>query len=129
LNIALDRSEDSKLSIKGYDHSKPEIGDWSRIDNESNYEAFQEVLQTDQLGDYIKEEEVCITTNYRGLRQSRLKELLKERGLLGLGLRRAEMVEILQEDDRISQLYCTELQMENYHCSSNNVGSYYDFQL
>jgi hypothetical protein len=33
---------------------------------------------------------------------------MKERELKGLGLRRAEMVEVLQEDDRISQLPCTE---------------------
>ena len=31
LNIALDGSEDSKLLIKGYEHGKPEIGDWSRM--------------------------------------------------------------------------------------------------
>jgi hypothetical protein len=131
LNIASNGSEDSKLSIKGYDHGKPEIGDWSRIDynNDNNYEDFQELLETNELDEFIKEEEVCITTNYRGLRRSRLQELLKERGLPGLGLRRAEMVEVLQEDDRISQLYCTEWQIENYHCSSNNVGRYYDFQL
>jgi hypothetical protein len=40
LNIASNGSEDSKLSIKGYEHGKPEIGDWSRIDD--NYEGFQE---------------------------------------------------------------------------------------
>ena len=33
LNIASNGSEDSKLSIKGYEHGKPEIGDWSKIDN------------------------------------------------------------------------------------------------
>jgi len=54
---------------------------------------------------------------------------MKERGLQGLGLRRAEMVEILQEDDGISQLYCTEWQIENYSYNSNNTGTYYSFQL
>ena len=53
-------------------------------------------------------EEVCITTNYRGLLRSRLQELMKERGLKEISKRRAEMVEILQKDDQISQLYCTE---------------------
>ena len=128
LNIALNGLEDSKLSIKGYDHGKPEIGDWSRY-NDCNYEDFQELPETNELDEFIKEEEVCITTNYRGLWRSRLVELMKERGLQGLGLRRAEMVEVLQEDDRISQLYCTEWQIENYHYSSNNVGRCYDFQL
>ena len=42
--------------------------------------------------------------NYRGLLRSRLRELIKERGLKGISKRRAEMVEILQEDDRISQI-------------------------
>jgi hypothetical protein len=70
------------------------------------------------LDGFIKEEEVYITTNYRGLLRSRLQGLMKERGLTGLGLRRAEMVEVLQEDDWISQLYCTEWQLENYHYNS-----------
>ena len=106
LNIASNGSEDSKLSIKGYEHGKPEIGDWSQIDNDDdNYKDFQEVPQTDELDEFIREEEVCITTNYRGLLRSRLRELMKERGLKGLGLRRAQMVEVLQEDDRISQLH------------------------
>ncbi len=111
LNIASDGSEDSKLSIKGYEHGKLEIGDWSQIncdDDDGNYEDFQEFPQTDELDEFIKEEEVCITSNYRGLQRSRLQELMKERGVQRLGLRRAEMVEFLQEDDRISQLYCTE---------------------
>jgi hypothetical protein len=38
LNIALDGSEDSKLSIKSYEHSKLEIGDWSQIND--NYDSF-----------------------------------------------------------------------------------------
>jgi hypothetical protein len=106
LNIASNGLEDSKLSIKGYEHRKPEIGDWSQIndDDDSNHKDFQEVPQTGELDEFIKEEEVCITTNYRGLLRSRLKELIKERGLKGISKRRAEMVEILQEDNRISQL-------------------------
>ena len=108
LNIASNGSEDSKLSIKGYEHGKLEIRDWSQIDDDNvNYKDFQEVPQTDELDEFIMEEEVCITTNYRGLLRSRLRELMKERGLKGLGLRRAQMVEVLQEDDRISQLHCT----------------------
>jgi hypothetical protein len=107
LNIASNRSEDSKLLVKGYEHGKLEIGDWSRIDDDDNYKGFQEVPQTDELDEFIREEEVCITTNYRGLLRSRLQELMKERGLKGLRLRRAEMVEILQEDNQISQLPCT----------------------
>jgi hypothetical protein len=79
-----------------------------QIDNVSNYKGFQEVPQTDELDEFIKEEEICITTNYCGLRCSRLQELIKEQGLQALGLRRAEVVDFLQEDDRISQLYCTE---------------------
>ena len=97
LNIASDGSEDSKLSIKGYENGKLEIGNWLRIDD--NYEGFQEVPQTDELDEFIIEEEVCITTNYRGLRWSKLEELIKKRGLPCLGLQRAEMVEVLQEDD------------------------------
>jgi hypothetical protein len=109
LNIASNGSEDLKLSIKGYEHGKPEIGDWSQIDDDdSNYKGFQEVPKTDELDEFIKEEEVCITTNYRGLTRPRLQELMKERGLKGFSKRRAEMVEILQKDDQISQLYCTE---------------------
>ena len=98
MNIASNGLEDSKLSIKGYEHGKLEIGDWSRIDDD-HYKDFQEVPQTDKLDEFIREEEVCITTNYRGLLRSRLWELMKERGLKGLGLRRAQMVEVLQEDD------------------------------
>jgi hypothetical protein len=121
-----------KLSIKGYKYSKPEIGDWLQINcnnDSSNYKGFWELLQTDKLDKFIKEEEVCITSNYRGLLQSKLQELIKERGLQGLALGRAEMVEVLQEDDRISQLHCTEWQIENYHYNSNNTGKYYNFQL
>ena len=80
LNIAPDGSEDSKLSIKGYENRGLEIGDWLQVDN---YEDYQEILQVDELDEYIKEEEVCITTNYRGLRRSRLQEIMKERGLGG----------------------------------------------
>jgi hypothetical protein len=107
LSIASNGSEDSKLSIKGYQHGKLEIGDWSQIDD-SNYEGFQEVPQTGELDEFIMKEEVCITTNYRGLPRSRMRELIKDRGLKGVSKRRAEMVEILQKDDQISQLYCTE---------------------
>jgi hypothetical protein len=47
LNIASNGSEDSKLSIKGYEHGKPEIGDWSQINNDNgNYKGFQELPQT-----------------------------------------------------------------------------------
>jgi hypothetical protein len=127
LNIASNGSEDSKLSIKGYEHGKPEIGDWSRIDD--NYEDYYELPQTDELDEYIEEGEVCITTNYRGLLRSRLQEIIRERGLEGLSKTRAEMVEILQEDDRISRLYCIQWQIENYHCNSKNVGRYYEWQL
>jgi len=110
LNIASNGSEDSKLSIKGYDHGKPEIKDWSRIDNNdnNNYKRFQEVPKIDELDKFIQEEEVCITANYRGLTQPRLRELMKEKGLKEISKRRAEIVEILQKDDQISQLYCTE---------------------
>jgi len=71
-------------------------------------QGFQEVPKIDELDEFIQEEEVCITTNYRGLTRPRLQELMKERGLKGVSKRRAEMVEILQKDDQISQLYCTE---------------------
>ena len=40
LNIASNGSEDSKLSIKGYDHGKLEIGDWSQTDDNDNYKGF-----------------------------------------------------------------------------------------
>ena len=95
-------------------------------------EGFQEVLQlgNDELDEFIKGEEVYITTNYRGLQRSRLEELLKKRGLVYLGLRRAEMVEVLQKDDQISQLHCTEWQIENYyHCNSNSIGRFYSWNL
>jgi hypothetical protein len=129
LDIASDGSEDSKLSIKGYEHGKPEIGDWSQIDD-NNYEGFQEIPQkTDELEEFINVEEVCITSNYCGLQRSRLQELIKERGLQSIALRRANMVEILQEDDRISKLYCREWQIENYYHSSNTIGRYHSFQL
>jgi hypothetical protein len=100
LNIALNRSDDSKLSIKDYEHGKLEIGDWSQIDDD--YEGLQEVPKLDELDEFIQEEEVCITTNYRGLTRLRLRELMKERGLKGVSKKRAEMVEILQKDDQIS---------------------------
>ena len=77
-------------------------------DDGDNYKGFKEQPQTGESDEFIKEEEVCITTNYRGLRLSRLQELMKERGLQVSGLRRDEMVEFLQQDDYISQLYCTE---------------------
>jgi hypothetical protein len=59
LNIAPDGSEDSKLSIKGFENGGPEIGDWSQIDN---YEDYQELPCADELDEYIKEEE-CIICN------------------------------------------------------------------
>jgi hypothetical protein len=130
LNIASDGSEDSKLSIKGHEHGKPEIGDWSQIDDDDSIsKGFQEVLQNVELDEFIKEEVVCITTNYQGLQRSRLEELIKRRGLPYSGLRRAEMV-VLQENDRISQLYYTEWQIGNYyHYNSNNIGRFYSFIL
>jgi hypothetical protein len=108
LNLASDGSEDSKLSIKGYEHGKLEIGDWSKIDKDDcmELEGFQEIpLEKEELDEYIQEEEVCITINYRGLQRKRLEELIRKRGLPYSKLRRVEMVEALQEDDRISQLY------------------------
>ena len=56
LNIASDGSEDSKLSIKGYEHRKPEIGDWSKIDKDNCIElkGFQEIpLEKEELDKYI----------------------------------------------------------------------------
>jgi hypothetical protein len=133
LNIASDGLEDSKLSIKGYEHGKPEIGDWSKVNDDCIIlEGFQEVLQpeNDELDEFIKREEVCITTNYCGLQRKRLEELIKKRGFPYSGLRRAEMVEVLQKDDRISQLHCTEWQIENYYqCNSNSIGRFYSLQL
>jgi hypothetical protein len=86
LNISSNRSDDSKLSIKGYKHSKLDIGDWLQIDEDDdndndNYKSFKEQPQTGESDEFIKEDEVCITTNYRGLRLSKLQELMKERGL------------------------------------------------
>jgi hypothetical protein len=127
LNIASDGSEDSKLSIKGYEPGKPEIGDWSIID--PNYESFQELPKAETLDEYILENEVCITTNYRGLSRSRLQEVMKERGLEGYSKTRAEIVEILREQDYISNLYCNQWQIENYHWYFNNVYSYNEWQL
>jgi hypothetical protein len=101
LNIAPDGSEDSKLSIKGFENGGPEIGDWPQVDN---YEDYQELPCADELDEYIKEEEVCISTNYHGLRRSRLREIIMERGLEGSSKSRAEMVEILQEDDLIFKI-------------------------
>ena len=134
LNIASDGLEDSKLSIKGYEHGKLEIGDWSKVagDDYIILEGFQEVLQpeNDELDEFIKKEEVCISTNYRGLQRKRLEELIKKRGLPYSGLRRAKMVEVLQKDDQISQLHCTEWQIENYyHCNSNSIGRFYSWKL
>ena len=108
LNIPSNGSDDSKLSIKGYERGKPDIGDWSQIDDDDNYDDFKEQAQTGELDEFIKEDEVCITTNYRGLRRSRLLELMKERGVQGSTLRRAEMVEFLLQDDCISKLHCIE---------------------
>jgi DDE superfamily endonuclease len=125
LNIASDGSEDSKLSIKGYENGGPEIGDWSQIDN---YEDYQE-LPIGELEEYIKEEEIYITTNYRGLLRSRLIEILEERGLLGSLKSRADIVGILQENDKFLELYCNQWQIENYHCNTSNVGRYYEWQL
>jgi hypothetical protein len=81
LNIASNGSEDSKLSIEDYEHGQPEIGDWLQIDDYDSYESFQELLQADELDEFIKENEVCITSNYCGLRRSRLQEFLEERRL------------------------------------------------
>jgi hypothetical protein len=40
------------------------------------------------------------------------------------------MVVALQEDDRISQLYYREWQVENYyHCNSNSIGRFYSWKL
>jgi hypothetical protein len=100
LNIASDGSEDSKLSIKGYEHRKPEIRDWSKIDKDDCIEGFQEIpLEKEELDEYIQKEEHCVTTNYRGLQRKRLEELIKKRGLLYAGLRRAKMMEVLQKDN------------------------------
>jgi hypothetical protein len=131
LNIASDGSEDSKLSIKGYEHGKLEIGDWSKIDKDDCMEGFQEIPpEKEELDEYIQEEEHCITTNYRGLRRSKLEELLKKRCLPYSGLRRAEMVVALQEDDRISQLYYRKWQIGNYyHSNSNSIGRFYSWKL
>jgi hypothetical protein len=131
LNIASDGSEDSKLSIKGYEHGKPEIGDWSKIGGDNCIEGFQEIpLEKEELDEYIQEKEVCITTDYRGLQRKRLEELIKKRGLPYSGLRRVEMMEVLQKDDQISRLYCTEWQIENYsYCNSNSIGRFYSWKL
>jgi hypothetical protein len=131
LNIASDGSEDSKLSIKGYEHGKLEIGDWSKINKDDCIEGFQEIpLEKEELDEYIQKEEHCITTNYRGLQRKRLEELIKKRGLPYARLRRAEMVEVLQKDDQFSQLHCTEWQVENYcYCNSNSIGRFYSWKL
>ena len=128
LSIASNGSEDSKLSIKGYEQGKPEIGDWLQIDED--YEGlldFYKMLQTGELDEFISDVEVCISTNYRGLSKSRLYELIKERGLEGVSKSRDEMVGILLEDDRISQLHCTKWQIENYNCSYSKGGKQYSF--
>lgn len=108
MNIASNRSDNSKLSIKGYKYSKLDIGDWLQIDNNNNYKSFKKQLQTGKLDKFIKEYKVCITTNYCRLQFSRLQEFIKEQGFQVSELRRAEIVEFLQQDNYILQLYCTE---------------------
>ena len=56
LNIASDGLKDSKLSIKGYECGKLEIGDWLKINKNDcmELEGFQEIpLEKEELDEYI----------------------------------------------------------------------------
>jgi hypothetical protein len=100
LSIAWDGSEDHLLSIKGYEHGKPEIKDWRYVEEDKDMQEFQEIpFVGEEIDEYIEDSEVCISLDYRGLLKSRLQALIIERGLPGRSKNRPEMVAILQRDD------------------------------
>ena len=88
LSISPCGKDDHLLSIKGYDHGKPKIGDWSRIeliDSEfkDEVESFREVHRAgeDDILEYIHESEESISSDYTRLSKFQLLELCLERRL------------------------------------------------
>ena len=82
LSISLDGIEDHLLAIKGYEHGKPEIGDWSRVE-EPEIESYIEVNGPgeDDTIEYIHDSEESISSDYSGLSKLQLFGLCYERGI------------------------------------------------
>ena len=87
LSISLCGKDDHLLSIKGYDHGKPEIGDQSHTkpigEPKDKVESFQEVgrAREDDILEYIYKSEESISLDYTGLSKFQLLELCLERRL------------------------------------------------
>ena len=101
LSIRPDGSEDHLLSIKGYKHGKPEIGDWTSA--EQDWKDTEEIPLISKDNEFGLESESCISFNYRGLTRTKLRDLIIERGLIGRSKNRKEIVAILKEDDLLKK--------------------------
>ena len=103
LSLSIDSSEDSLLSIKGYNHGEPIIGDWRRADELEDIQDFQEIASTGMAeeAEYRLESEACITQNYKGMLVSQLREVMIDRQIKGRSkaLKRADMVALLVKND------------------------------
>jgi hypothetical protein len=101
LSISPDGLEDNLLSIKGYEHGKPEIGDWSHV--EQVLKDMEEVPHIGEDDEFGLESEGCISLDYKGLTRTKLRDIIIERGLIGRSKSRKEIVAILKEDDLIKR--------------------------
>lgn len=109
-----DGSQDHLISIKGYAHGEPQIGNFWRTDKEiEEYQlAHQKVPEIGDNGEYILEDGTFLRT-YTWLSADQLKAAIKLRGITGIGTK-DQMIKALKLDDMTNKPGCKEFLVEGY---------------
>lgn len=114
LSLPPDGSQDHLLSIKGFPHGEPEIGDYSQTDAE--IEAYQhahvKIPEIGENGEYVLEDGTPLR-QYGILNCEQLRAALRARGIPGIG-RKDRMIKALMVDDSTHQPGIIELTIEGY---------------
>lgn len=125
LSLPPDGSQDHLLSIKGFDHGTPIIGDYSQTDAE--IEAYQQahvkIPEIGENGEYILEDGTPLRQYYL-LNNSQLKAALRARGIPGIG-KKEKMVKALLADDSTHHPGCFEpdFEAQYVHWNGSRMGA------
>jgi len=125
LSLPTDGSQDHLLSIKGFGHGKPIIGDYTSTDAEieAYQHAYVKIPKIGENGEYILEDGTPLR-QYGLLNNTQLKAALRARGIPGIG-NKDKMIKALMADDSTHQPGCLEPDFEEgyIHWDGSQIGS------
>ena len=115
LSLATNGSEDHLLSIKGYEHGKPDISDWNSVDKElEGYQmAHEKVPYIGENGEYILADGKPLR-NYSILFKAQLQDALRYRGFTEIEPKKDEIIKLPKADNLTIRPGCKERLMEDY---------------